>query len=209
MSSTAAQGKPSESKPSERIHRSNCPPTNYPTNVSLSRFLIETNPEQIQDDKVILEDNWTHKRITYGGIREAASRGAWGLRHKLGLQQGDVAAVLCPNAVGTRHNGMSKMGSQWNTGRLDGVCAFSPLGWRSYRVERADRLEEDQVQLISWQGNQSHGIRPRTGALHQNMCSKSGGGVQRPPPSSLGNAVFDKAGQSQISQDRHPLWAHR
>ncbi|KIW25682.1 uncharacterized protein PV07_08843 [Cladophialophora immunda] len=88
-----------EAKPKAAIYRSNCPPTNYPTNVSLSQFLVETNPEQIQDNKVTLEDNWTRKRVTYGGIREAASKGAWGLRRTLDFQRGDVAAILCPNAV--------------------------------------------------------------------------------------------------------------
>jgi 4-coumarate--CoA ligase len=49
--------------------------------------------------KIILEDNWTGKFMTYGGLRTTAAQGAWGLRKNLRLRQGDVTAIICPNAV--------------------------------------------------------------------------------------------------------------
>lgn len=81
------------------IYRSTYPPPYCPTNISLSQFLMNYNPDSVPIEKVILEDDWTGKSLTYRRLREAAAEHAWTLREKYGLNAGDVVAVSGANSV--------------------------------------------------------------------------------------------------------------
>ncbi|KAH7119862.1 acyl-CoA synthetases/AMP-acid ligases II [Dendryphion nanum] len=82
-----------------RIYRSDYPPPNVPTNVSVSQLLQLYNPDDVEGKKIICEDDWTGKNITYAGIREQSAKGAFGLAHILGLKEGGVVCICAPNSV--------------------------------------------------------------------------------------------------------------
>lgn len=42
--------------------------------MSVSQFLQACNPDDVQGDKVICEDNWTGRKITYASIREESAK---------------------------------------------------------------------------------------------------------------------------------------
>ncbi|KAH8650068.1 luciferin 4-monooxygenase [Xylariales sp. PMI_506] len=68
-------------KPSAHtVYRSPYPSAAVPTDLSLSQFLCTTNPDDAPPSKVILEEFDNPSRaVTYGGIRDAASRYAHAL----------------------------------------------------------------------------------------------------------------------------------
>ncbi|KAF2713314.1 acyl-CoA synthetases/AMP-acid ligases II [Pleomassaria siparia CBS 279.74] len=82
-----------------RIYRSTYPAPHIPTDISLSQFLSDYNPDAVASDKVILEDNWSDHSVTYGELRFRASQDAQGLRDFYNLNVGDVVAVSAPNSV--------------------------------------------------------------------------------------------------------------
>jgi len=82
-----------------KIYRSIYLPPDIPTNLSLSQYLDIYNPDAVCDDKIILEDDWTGKSLTYRGIRDRAAEHAHALRSKLGLKEGDVVAICATNSV--------------------------------------------------------------------------------------------------------------
>jgi hypothetical protein len=84
----------------QTIYRSTYPPPHCPTNLSLSQYLSQYNPDAVPKDKIILEDDWTGQALTYAGLRKEAARHAWSLREKYNLKAGDVVAVSAPNSVG-------------------------------------------------------------------------------------------------------------
>lgn len=86
---------------SHRIYTSPYPPPRVPTNLSISQLLQIYNPDDVEGDKVVCEDDWTGRKITYAGIREDSARGAHGLRNLIGLQEGDVVCICAPNSVRT------------------------------------------------------------------------------------------------------------
>lgn len=83
----------------QRIHRSSYPPPYIPTNLSVSQFLARYNPDAVPQDKIILEDDWTAREITYSCLRKEAARQAWALQQSFGLRPGDVVAISAPNSV--------------------------------------------------------------------------------------------------------------
>lgn len=85
--------------PSQRIYRSSYPPPQVPTNVSISQLLQSYNPDDVEGDKVICEDDWTGRKLTYAGVREESAKGAFGLRYVMGLHEGDVVCISAPNSV--------------------------------------------------------------------------------------------------------------
>jgi acyl-coenzyme A synthetase/AMP-(fatty) acid ligase len=82
-----------------KLYTSIYPPPHVPTDVSLSQFLNNYNPDAVSNEKVVLEDDWTGKRVTYGGLREDAARHAHGLREKYGLGAGHVVGICGTNSV--------------------------------------------------------------------------------------------------------------
>ncbi|ORY09232.1 acyl-CoA synthetases/AMP-acid ligases II [Clohesyomyces aquaticus] len=83
----------------QRIFRSPYPEPQIPTNCSVSQLLELYNPDDAEPGKIICEDDWTGKSLTYSGIRSESAKGAYGLRHLIGLAEGDVVCVCAPNSV--------------------------------------------------------------------------------------------------------------
>lgn len=82
------------------IYTSGAPAPNIPTNVSIAQFLAAHNPDDIDPEKVILcnfDDE--NQSVTFGGLRRLASQGAAGLRHVLGMKEGDTVCILAENSV--------------------------------------------------------------------------------------------------------------
>ncbi|KAH6673101.1 acyl-CoA synthetases/AMP-acid ligases II [Halenospora varia] len=84
-----------------KIYKSHYPPPHVPTDLSLSQFLTIYNPDSVLPDKIILEDDWSGKSLTYGGLRENAARFARGLREKFGerVGKGGVVGICGGNGV--------------------------------------------------------------------------------------------------------------
>jgi 4-coumarate--CoA ligase len=85
--------------PLERIYSSSYAPPVIPTNISISQLLQRYNPDDADANKIIVEDDWTGRTLTYAGLREQSAKGAYGLRHVLGVQEGDVVCICAPNSV--------------------------------------------------------------------------------------------------------------
>jgi 4-coumarate--CoA ligase len=84
----------------QKIYQSPFPSPNIPTNLSISQFLLQTNPDDVPDVKIVLADlDGIKNAISYGGIREAAASGAAGLRKLYGMTDGDVVCVYGRNSV--------------------------------------------------------------------------------------------------------------
>ncbi|OAG10739.1 amp dependent CoA ligase [Paraphaeosphaeria sporulosa] len=84
---------------SPKIYTSPYPAPVVPPNLSVSQLLQLYNPDDVEGDKVICEDDWTGKRITYAGIRVDSARGAYALRNYVGVNEGDVVCICAPNSV--------------------------------------------------------------------------------------------------------------
>ena len=83
-----------------RVYHSPYPPINVPTDQSVPQFLLQCNPDDVDDSKVILEDFDSHSEpLTYGSIRTNASKCAYSLRHKLGLKVGETLCIVAKNSV--------------------------------------------------------------------------------------------------------------
>ncbi|KAF2440346.1 putative amp dependent CoA ligase [Karstenula rhodostoma CBS 690.94] len=87
--------------PSPVIYKSPYPAPQVPLNLAVSQLLQKYNPDDVEGDKVICEDDWTGGRITYAGIAEQSARGAYALRHFVGINEGDVVCICAPNSVET------------------------------------------------------------------------------------------------------------
>ncbi|KAF1958576.1 acyl-CoA synthetases/AMP-acid ligases II [Byssothecium circinans] len=85
--------------PQHRVYRSPYPAPQFPTDLSISQLLQRYNPDDVQGDKVICEDDWTGQTLTYGSLREGSAKGAYGLRHLVGVEEGDVVCICAPNSV--------------------------------------------------------------------------------------------------------------
>ncbi|KAF2837367.1 acyl-CoA synthetases/AMP-acid ligases II [Patellaria atrata CBS 101060] len=82
-----------------RVYRSYYPPPHVPTDVSISQYLEIYNPDFVANDKIIFEDDWTGRKLTYGSLRKEAAKGAWGLKYLFGIQEGDVVGICAFNSV--------------------------------------------------------------------------------------------------------------
>jgi hypothetical protein len=80
-------------------------PLSVDESLSIPQFMTKYNPDNVSSEKVVHIDTITGKSLTYGGLRSEAAKCAWGLRHNLGLKEGDVLSLLCPNSVS--HSGLS------------------------------------------------------------------------------------------------------
>jgi 4-coumarate--CoA ligase len=85
--------------PSPRVYTSPYPAPRVPTDLSVSQLLQLYNVDDVEGDKVIYEDDWTGRKITYAGIREESAKGAYGLRNLVGVNAGDVVCICAPNSV--------------------------------------------------------------------------------------------------------------
>jgi hypothetical protein len=83
-----------------RIYKSPFPSPAVPTDLSVSQFLLQHNPDDVPQDKTILSDFDDPKNfLTFGSLRDKASLGAGGLQAVLGLLEGDVVSVYGQNSV--------------------------------------------------------------------------------------------------------------
>ena len=82
-----------------RIVRSSYPPVYISDDVSIPQFFTRYNPDNVKSDKIVHVDLIKGKELSYGGLREGAARGAWGLKNNLGLKSGNVVCILAQNAV--------------------------------------------------------------------------------------------------------------
>lgn len=81
------------------IYQSPLQPYGSCEHLSIPQFMTSFNPEETPAHKPIHTDAFTDQPLTYGGLRQAAARVAWGLRERLGLREGDVVLDLVPNSV--------------------------------------------------------------------------------------------------------------
>ena len=110
-----------------RIYTSSYPAPHVPTNLSLSQLLQRYNPDDVDGHKVICEDDWSGKRITYAGIREDSARGAYGLRHMIGLKEGERVCICAPNSVRTFYS--KRFFSMSNTSQVEVVNFIHAILW--------------------------------------------------------------------------------
>ncbi|KJR83822.1 uncharacterized protein SPSK_04182 [Sporothrix schenckii 1099-18] len=82
------------------IYQSPFPAPPTPRDVSISQFLVRTNPDDVPADKPIICDfeNPSHK-LTYGELRTRAAQGAATLRTAHGMKEGDVVCLFGHNSV--------------------------------------------------------------------------------------------------------------
>ena len=81
------------------LYRSPVIPIHDATDLSISQFMTQYNPDDVPASKVVHVETFSDDTITYGSLREQAGRAAWGLQTKLGLQPGDILLALVNNSV--------------------------------------------------------------------------------------------------------------
>lgn len=82
------------------VYRSPYPDPNVPTNLSVSQYLYQTDPDDCPHDKVIYGDfDDPQKCITYGGLRESSAKDAATLRDQYGLRESDVVCIYAQNSL--------------------------------------------------------------------------------------------------------------
>lgn len=81
------------------LYRSPVIPIHDATDLSISQFMTQYNPDDVSASKVVHVETFSDDTITYGSLREQAGRAAWGLQTKSGLQPGDTLLALVNNSV--------------------------------------------------------------------------------------------------------------
>lgn len=67
--------------------------------LSIPQFMTQYNPDGVPTDKVVHQDTYSKQPLTYGSLRQQASRAAWGLQNKLGVRPGDTVLAIVTNSV--------------------------------------------------------------------------------------------------------------
>ncbi|CAK7212837.1 hypothetical protein SCUCBS95973_001596 [Sporothrix curviconia] len=82
------------------IYQSQFPAPPTPQDLSVSQFLVRTNPDDVPADKTIICDfeNPDHS-LTYGELRTRSAQGAATLRNRHGMKEGDVVCLFGQNSV--------------------------------------------------------------------------------------------------------------
>ncbi|KAG9662932.1 luciferin 4-monooxygenase, partial [Aureobasidium melanogenum] len=81
------------------IYESPYPDMLIPTDMSMSQYMIRSNPDDVADDKVIFSDlEEPYDSVTYAGLREDTAKNAAWLQ-SIGLQPGDTVAMYATNSV--------------------------------------------------------------------------------------------------------------
>ncbi|KAF9874241.1 phenylacetyl- ligase [Colletotrichum karsti] len=71
-----------------------------PTDVSVSQFILSSNPDDTPPEKPVMGSFRNPKQtLTYSELRFHAARDATFLKSSLGLQEGDLVCILAPNSV--------------------------------------------------------------------------------------------------------------
>ncbi|KAL3458243.1 hypothetical protein BJX64DRAFT_302096 [Aspergillus heterothallicus] len=66
--------------------------------LSIPQFMTQYNPDGVPADKIVHMDTFSSEHLTYGSLREKASRAAWGLKHRLGVRPGDAVLAIVTNS---------------------------------------------------------------------------------------------------------------
>lgn len=83
-----------------RIYESKYPKLTIPTNVSVSQFLQQSNPDDLPVDWPIWSDfDDPENQVTYEGVRTIPGNGAAGLKDVLGVKEGDTVCIYAGNSV--------------------------------------------------------------------------------------------------------------
>ncbi|KAJ5097354.1 AMP dependent CoA ligase [Penicillium angulare] len=80
------------------LYRSPVIPIHDVTNLSVSQFMTQYNPDDVEASKVVHTESLSDESITYGSLREQASQAAWGLQQNLGLKPGNTLLALVNNS---------------------------------------------------------------------------------------------------------------
>ncbi|KAJ5726785.1 AMP dependent CoA ligase [Penicillium malachiteum] len=80
------------------LYKSPVIPIHDATDLSISQFMTQYNPDDVDASKVVHTDTFSDEAITYGSLRRDAGRAAWGLQTKLGLKEGDTLLALVNNS---------------------------------------------------------------------------------------------------------------
>ncbi|KAJ0422748.1 hypothetical protein BJY00DRAFT_322321 [Aspergillus carlsbadensis] len=80
------------------IYTSSLAPFSDITNLSIPQLMARYNPDGVPADKVVHMDTFSNEHLTYGSLREKASRAAWGLKDRLGVRPGDVVLAVVTNS---------------------------------------------------------------------------------------------------------------
>ncbi|KAI1265295.1 acyl-CoA synthetases/AMP-acid ligases II [Xylariaceae sp. FL1019] len=82
------------------IYQSPYPAFNVPTTLSISQFLLRSNPDDVSHDRIIVSDfDRPSHGLGYGEARTRAAQAAASLRDKHGVTEGDVVATFGQNSV--------------------------------------------------------------------------------------------------------------
>lgn len=128
----------------KRIYRSQYPTPHYPTDLSVSQFLLQSDPDDVPSDKVIFADFEDASRcITYRQLRENAARDAAILRTTYGLEQGDVVCIYGQNSlewISLAHAVMWAGGCFWYvyTGHILSVLEADNIGAQWHKPSRLE-----------------------------------------------------------------------
>ncbi|KAH8176646.1 AMP-binding enzyme domain-containing protein [Sarocladium implicatum] len=83
-----------------RIYQSPYPTPHYPTNLSVSQFLLQSDPDDVPADQVIFADFDNPSRcLTYRQLRDDAAKDAAVLRSSFGIREGDVVCIYAQNSL--------------------------------------------------------------------------------------------------------------
>ena len=86
--------------PTQRVYQSPFPSFEVPVDLSVSQFLLRSNPDDVSSNTPIFSDFDTPDRyVSFGDLRRDASQGAAGLREIAGVEEGDVVCILGHNSV--------------------------------------------------------------------------------------------------------------
>ncbi|KAJ6127682.1 AMP dependent CoA ligase [Penicillium samsonianum] len=80
------------------LYKSPVIPIHDVTNLSISQFMTQYNPDQVSGSKIVHVETFSKEAITYGSLRDQAGRAGWGLQTKLGLHPGDTLLALVNNS---------------------------------------------------------------------------------------------------------------
>ena len=86
--------------PMAMIYQSQFPAFSTPQNLSISQFLVRTNPDDVPADKTVICDfeNPDHS-LTYGELRTRSAQGAATLRNRHDMKEGNVVCLFGLNSV--------------------------------------------------------------------------------------------------------------
>ncbi|KAH6675396.1 putative amp dependent CoA ligase [Plectosphaerella plurivora] len=153
------------------IYQSPLQPYGSYEHLSIPQFMTKFNPEETPSDKIVHTDAFNSQPLTYCGLRQSAARIAWGMKEKLGLQQGDIVLALVPNS----NDFVQLAHGTWWAG-----CVFAPMNIAA--------TEKDILHAVGL-------VKPSCIAVVQNRLSVLQAAIQSLPVKPKVFTVLGKDGQ--------------